>query len=324
MASGSRSRSRSPPAEPPGESGAFSGIELARWARDDNSEVVWCETPEGVLQAVADGHRGVEVGSCDAPKLLPALKQAASSLERLSVTGCGLSASALAELGSALGPTQIKAVGISNPGVDAQAWRAFWSALPSTVVKWDVGDNGLGDECLPGLATAASRGDVEELFLDGNSFGDIEPLLPLVRGSSTLSELDLGDNSLGDTQVRSLAEALPSSSLETLVLGRNPVTDSGATALAYILPRTKVANLHLDSTQIGDATLNALADVLEDTGLIELHIDQTRVTDAGVLRLSEVLPRSKIQFIDAGDNNLSEETAARVELAPGTARVEFD
>lgn len=297
------------------EDGPSNAPEGARWARDADSDVVWCETAEGLLQAVADGHSAVEVGGAEPGPLMEAVVRAASSLQQLSLTGCNLTAEALGQLAAALGPTTIKGVGISNnPGVDSQAWAALWAAMPATVTKWDVGDNGLSDVCLPALASAVSKGRPTELFLDGNDFSDISPLLPLVKGSLTLGEVDLGDNSLGDAQLQALAEALPGSTVETLVLGRNPgITDAGATALVYSLPRTKVATLHLDSTQIGDATLSAMVDVLADTQLVELHIDETKITDAGVMYLCKALPKSKIKFLDAGDNNLSEETARAVE-----------
>lgn len=292
--------------------------EGARWARDD-SEVVWCESAEGLLQAVADGNAGVEVGGADAAPLLEAVARVAGSLEHLSLTGCALDAAALGRLAAALAPTQIKGVGVSNnPGVEAQAWTAFWAALPTSVSKWDVGDNGLDDSCLEGLASAVGRGAARELLVDGNDLCDVAPLLALVRSSQTLVELDLGDNSLADAQVRALAEALPGSAVETLVLGRNSgITDTGAVALVNVLSRSKITTLHLDSTQIGDATLVAMAEVLADTQLEELHIDETKVTDQGVVDLCKVLPQSRIKFLDAGDNNLSFETAQAVQDAVG-------
>jgi len=292
--------------------------EGARWARDD-SDVVWCESTEGLLQAVADGNTGVEIGGADAGPLLEAVERVAGSLEHLSLTGCALDAAALGRLASALAPTQIKGVGVSNnPGLGAEAWTSFWAALPASVSKWDFGDNGLEDSCLNGLASAVGHGAARELLVDGNDLGDVGPLLALVRGSQTLVELDLGDNSLADAQVRLLAEALPGSAVETLVLGRNSgITDAGAVAIVYALPRTRVTTLHLDSTQIGDATLDALADVLADTQLVELHIDETKITDQGVLHLCKALPRSRIKFLDAGDNNLSDETASALEASLG-------
>ncbi|CAK0839598.1 unnamed protein product [Prorocentrum cordatum] len=340
--------------------------EGARWAREGGSGVVWCESAEGLLQAVADGNASVEVGGAEAGLLVDAVVRVAGSLEHLSLTGCGLDGEALGRLATALAPTQIQGVGVSNnPGVGPEAWTAFWSALPASVSRWDAGDNGLEDACLEGLAAAAGRGALRELLVDGNSFCDVAPLLALVRNSqaypwafgivstmglagraqgsmpllqgsllvsrqhpcvgsayvvlcSSVVELDLGDNGLADAQVRQLAGALPGSAVETLVLGRNSgIADAGAVELVRVLPRTKVTILHLDSTQIGDATLAALAEVLADTQLEELHIDETKVTDQGVVDLCKVLPQSRLKFLDAGDNNLSFETAQAVQAAVG-------
>lgn len=290
--------------------------ENARWAQDEDSGVVWCDSAEGLLAAVAEGSVDVEIGAAQPGPLLEAIAKVAPRLSSLSLTGCELDAPALTRLGTLLAPTQLRGVGVSNnPGIDLPAWAEFWEKLPPTVAKYDFGDDELPDEALPRLAAAASRGRVSELLLDGNCLANIGPLLPLVCPASGLAELDLGDNDLQDAHVLALAAVLPGSEVQTLVLGRNGITDAGVVPLTQVLPRTKIAVLHLDSTQIGDATLDALVGVLAGSLLEELHIDQTRVTDAGVLRLCRVLPSSRLTLLDASDNNLSDQTVAAIEAA---------
>lgn len=289
--------------------------EGARWARDD--DVVWCDSAEQFVEAVRGGHTKVEVGAAAPGPLLEVVVQAAPALQCLSLTGCQLDASALSRLGAALAPSQqLKGIGVSNnPGIDGASWAAFWAGLPLTVTRFDFGDNGLTDDLLPHLVRSLSRMRTEELFLDGNEFSDLRPLLPLVSESSGLHELDVGDNSVGDAQLAALAEALPGSAVETLVLGTNPITDASAVLLVQALPRTRVATLHLDSTGITDLTLQALVAVLGGTQLVELHIDGTQVRDDGVLGLVRALPSSRITVLDAGDNNLSEATISAIEAA---------
>lgn len=237
-------------------------------------------------------------------------------MRSLSLTGCGLQGDMLKQLGACLAPTQLWGIGVSNnPDVDLAAWVEFWSQLPPTIKKFDFGDNGLKDEALPKLMCTLTRGQVEQLLLDGNCFSSLTPLLPILAESFGLTELDIGDNNISDPAGLELAQALPSSALTTLVLGRNGLGDGGAVPLARALPQTKIQILHLDSTQIGDSTLDALVSALAGSRLTELHIDETKVTDAGVLRLCRALPQSRVALLDASENNLSDETVAAIEAA---------
>lgn len=288
--------------------------ENVRWASVIG--IVWVNSGEGILAAVAEGKTDIEVGAADAAQVLEALSRVASGLQSLSLTGCNFDAAALWQLGAILESTQIRAIGVSNnPGVELGAWVALFEKLPPSVNKYDFGDNHLPDEALPALVRSMVRGPVHEILLDGNSLSDISPLLPVVAQAPSLAELDVGDNDLEDAQVLALAQALPGATLSTLVLGRNSIGDGSGVAIASVLPRTRIRTLHLDSTQISDTTLDTLVGVLAGSQLEELHIDETRVSDAGVLRLCRALPTSKINLLDANDNNLSEQTMAAIEAA---------
>lgn len=291
--------------------------ENCRWARD-HSDVVWCNTAEGLRQAVQDGNLAVEVGACaDVASVLDAVAEAADELEYMSFAGCGLDADGLSRLGEIFAETGIMGIGVSNnPGVESQPWVEFWARLPVTVHKWDFGDNGLSDDTLPRLAAVLQNAnEVTELFLDGNELTQVGPLLPVIKESACLTELDLGDNSIGDDEVLRLAEVLPVTSLTTLVLGRNPISDVGAVPLVQALAETRISCLHLDTTRVGDATLDALTQSLLSTRLEELHIDETQVRDAAILRCIEVLPRSSVKLFDCGGNSLREDTIQAIEAA---------
>mmetsp|Transcript_157762 Transcript_157762/g.278516 ORF Transcript_157762/g.278516 Transcript_157762/m.278516 type:complete len:320 (+) Transcript_157762:48-1007(+) len=288
-----------------------------RWATQD-SGIVWCDSAEALLEAVADGQFQIEIGACEAMEpVLAAVEQVAGQLQSVMFCGCKLNDAAFARIGTALASTRVKGVGISNnPDVGLEAWAALWVRLPASVVKWDFGDNSLPDEALPRLMEALKESKAQELFLDGNQLTNISPLLSLVADSLELTELDLGDNSIPDEQVKRLAEeALPGCSLTTLVLGRNPISDVAGKPLAYALARTDIDTLHLEETQVGDATLDALVDVLTNTKLVELHLDGTKISNDGALRLCKELPQSKITCLDIGDNGLSDETVAAIEAA---------
>jgi len=290
-------------------------VEGARWAKDD-SDIVWCDSACGLRCLLQEGKRRVEVGAAEAGPVVGVLEELGANIESLSLTGCGLNDEQLLRLGALLAGTHVQGIGVSNNcGVSLQAWSKFWEQVPATVSKWDFGDNELPDEALPGLARIMLRSEVQDLYLDGNKFTDIRPLLPLVSESCGLSELDLGDNNITDAQLRGLAETLPGSVVSVLVLGTNPISDAGAVPLMLALPRTKINTLFLDNTRVGDATLDALVSVLEDVQLEELHIDSTQVKDAGVLRLCKQLPSSRISDLYADENNLTEETCKAIEAA---------
>jgi len=298
--------------------------EGARWAQSDDS-VTWCDSAEALVDAMREGHLEVEVGGVEQPgPVMQVLVQNAPRLRSLSLCGCHLGGELLLQLGRALASSRITGIGVSNnPGLDVQTWAGFWDQLPGSILKWDFGDNELPDAALPLLLQAVGRGvGARELFLDGNCLTDLTPLLPALAGLPSLTELDVGDNSFTDAQVRALAAALPGSSVGTLVLGRNLITDAGAVALAAVLPQTRIGALYLDGTQIGDATLDALVGVLASTQLEELHVDETQVTDAGVMRLCQALPASKLNHLDAGDHLLQETIAAIDAALPGDACVE--
>lgn len=287
-----------------------------RWATED-SGIVWCDSAEALLQAVDEDNFQVEIGACKAIEpVLVAIEQVASKLESIMLCGCKLNDAALARIAAALAPTKITGVGVANnPDVSVEAWAALWIRLPTTVVKWDFGDNNLPDEALPRFMGAVTKSKAREIFLDGNELTNISPLLSLVADSLDLTELDIGDNSIPDEQIQRLAEALPGSTLTTLVLGRNPISDVGGKPLAYILPRTDLDILHLEETQIGDATLDAMVEVIANTKLVELHLDNTKISESRALRLCKVLPESKITCLDIGDNGLSDETVAAIQAA---------
>mmetsp|Transcript_34212 Transcript_34212/g.51602 ORF Transcript_34212/g.51602 Transcript_34212/m.51602 type:complete len:303 (+) Transcript_34212:249-1157(+) len=292
--------------------------ENVRWATSEDANVAWVDSAEGLLQAVTAGFRDIEVGAADT-SVLDAIAQVAPHLRSLSLTGCNLDGIALGRLGRILAATQLEGIGISNnPDIDSACWVDFWQCLPTTLVKYDFGDNDLVDEVLPKLVAVIGRGPVRELFLDGNNFFDISPVLPLLAPHYQMTELDLGDNDVANQQMPQLAQAVAASGLATLVLGRNSINDEGAVFIAQALPHSQLTTLHLDSTWISDGTVDTLLQVLPQSRLEELHMDETKVTDASMLRLCQVLPQSRITMLDVSETGLAEGTlmALRQALPP--------
>jgi Leucine-rich repeat (LRR) protein len=298
----------------------------ARWARDSDS-TVWCGSVDNLKAAAEGGHHDLELGACELDDLgMEQLISALPQLTSLCLTNCAMTDASLAIFGAALrGPRKQPLVGVGisgNQTVSVEAWSAFLSQLPNSVKKLDLGDNQLPDALVAPLAAAAERLPLQELFLDGNAFSDVQALVPHCM---SCVELDLGDNRLTDATVRDIANRLQTSKLETLVLGSNAgITSAGVMELAYALPRSQVATLYLDNTGMDDAALLELAGILGDTKLEELHLDRTKVSDEGVLALCEAIPASSLASLDICDNDLSPATIAAIKQAVGDDEMDED
>ena len=102
-----------------------------------------------------------------------------------------------------------------------------------------------------------------DLF-DGGSDAEVQRLATALVGNSTLTYLDLGDNSIGAEGARALAEMLPgNATLTTLYLGWNSIGPEGARALAELLPgNSTLKALDLYGNSIGAEGARALAEML--------------------------------------------------------------
>ena len=93
-----------------------------------------------------------------------------------------------------------------------------------------------------------------------------------ISKSTSLRNVDLGDNSIGDTGTAALAGAISkSTSLQSVSLEHNSIGDTGAAALAGAIPKsTSLWALDLRHNSIGDTGAAALADSISTSTSMQI------------------------------------------------------
>jgi hypothetical protein len=112
---------------------------------------------------------------------------------------------------------------------------------------------------------------------------DVDALLKAFQGNITLKELNLGDNSIGDSGTAAIASSL--TALTSLDLGSNSIGASGTAAIASSL--TALTSLNLEFNSIGDRGVQAIASSL--TALTSLNLGSNSIGDRGVQAIASSL-----------------------------------
>jgi hypothetical protein len=110
--------------------------------------------------------------------------------------------------------------------------------------------------------------------------GDARAVAAELGANTTLTELNLGMNSIGAAGAASLAAVLENNSaLTTLSLDRNSIGAAGAASLAEVLKvNTTLTGLNLCINLISDEGAWALAEALEvNTALTELNLEENDI-----------------------------------------------
>jgi hypothetical protein len=138
-------------------------------------------------------------------------------------------------------------------------------------------------------------------------------LADTLNKNSTLQELFLYNNRLGDKGVRSIAFELSinNSTLKKLHLGFNDITDDGAQHLAQMLKTNRtLTHLWLEQNHIGDRGIQFLAGILarHNWSLKCLSLFSNKlVSDSSVTALVDMLRLNQsLQKLDISDCNLTE------------------
>ncbi|KAF9541189.1 hypothetical protein EC957_003322 [Mortierella hygrophila] len=132
------------------------------------------------------------------------------------------------------------------------------------------------------------------LDLRDNSIGDngAQVLSEALKTNLTLATLDLEETSIESNGAQALSEALKvNSTLTTLDLRRNSIRDTGAQALSEALKvNSTLTTLDLGRTMIGSAGAKALADALMmNSTLTTLSLGGNSIRSSGTQALSEAL-----------------------------------
>jgi Ran GTPase-activating protein (RanGAP) involved in mRNA processing and transport len=144
-------------------------------------------------------------------------------------------------------------------------------------------------------------------------------LADALNNNSTLKELILYNNRIGDKGVRALALELSinNSTLKTLNLGFNDITDDGAQHLAQMLKTNRtLTHLWLQQNHIGDRGIQLLAGVLarQNWSLQFLNLFSNKFSsDLSVTALIDMLQLNQsLQKLDIDDCNLTDTSEVKL------------
>ncbi|KAI8485283.1 Nlrc4p [Branchiostoma belcheri] len=132
-----------------------------------------------------------------------------------------------------------------------------------------------------------------------------------MRHLAGLRELDMTENEIGDTGLKSLTDVLHVvTALQVLGLRRTRISSAGMRTLVPALCKlTRMMELDISNNiEIGDPGLEFLVDILPYlTGMKVLKIWDIGVTDRGIFALVEALPHlPELQVLDVRYNNIEE------------------
>ena len=148
------------------------------------------------------------------------------------------------------------------------------------------------------------------LDLADNSIGPAgaESLATALKTNTTLTNLDLQGNNIGPAGAESLATALKTNTtLTNLDLSSNNIGPDGAESLAKALKtNTALTNLYLSGNNVGPAGAESLATVLKtNTTLTNLHLSGNNIGPAGAESLATALKtNTTLTNLDLLGNNL--------------------
>ncbi|KAF9176758.1 hypothetical protein BGZ50_009716 [Haplosporangium sp. Z 11] len=136
-------------------------------------------------------------------------------------------------------------------------------------------------------------------------------LADALKTNSTLTTLDLRNNSIGDNGAQALSEALKiNSTLTTLDLSANSIGDNGAVALSEAFKtNSTLITLDLSANSIGDNGAQMLSEALKtNLTLTTLNLRNNSIGPNGAQALSETLKSNstltalELQYNSIGDN----------------------
>lgn len=229
---------------------------------------------------------------------------------------------------------------------DAENLASAMRKVPSTTVrKIELWANKFGDVGIQAVVEAIRQNKawekLEELDLTRNklSHESAEHIASLIRESTSLRQMILYENQLGEVGAQTIAESLvyntrKGSGIEKLFLEYNNIGSKGATAFANALHKNQsLQHLDLDHNQIGAFGASQIAKALsinarngEGFGLRHLDLEANNIGNEGAIALANALGNNKdsknivhtkitragdwggvlIDHLDIADNNITD------------------
>ncbi|XP_051865121.1 NACHT, LRR and PYD domains-containing protein 3-like isoform X2 [Pristis pectinata] len=188
-----------------------------------------------------------------------------------------------------------------------------------------LGSNNLGDSRVKLVSAALSDPEckIQRLWLNHSDLNgpEAENLAYALTANRSLTELDLGGNTLGDSGVKLLSAALrnPECKIQRLWLWRVDLTDSGAEDLASALSTNRsLTELDLGYNDLGDSGVKLMCASLRDPECKIQKLDLSRVglTDSGAVDLVSALGTNRsLTELDLGYNELGDSGVKHLSVA---------
>lgn len=235
----------------------------------------------------------------------------AESLPKTNITSLDLSfnnlgVSGARALADSLPNTNVETLCVaSNPCMGENGFWDLVSILPlSRIKKLDVSGIHIGCAGCRDIDVLLGSTSLTNLDMSNNSVGD-EGVCDLARAlvsNKTITHLDLAANNIG-LGLFDLAKILPETKIQTLRLSENRITDQPCAGLGC-LARTSLTTLWLDSNFIGSDGCTWLADSLRGTRITTLSLKDNRIGDLGCERLARCLPDTYLCRLYLSKNNI--------------------
>ncbi|XP_072892475.1 NACHT, LRR and PYD domains-containing protein 3-like [Hemitrygon akajei] len=226
------------------------------------------------------------------------VQAALESLEILSFSGMTLTPIDCAVLSHAIGLCDtIKQLDLEKCCIQSEGIQRLGPGLHKCQ-DLRLGENKLGDSGMK-LVSAALRNPeskIQKLWLGDVGLTDsavVDLASPLSKISS-LTELDLGSNKLGDSGVKLVSAALrkPECKIQTLVLDNVSLTESGAADLVSALSTNRsLMELDLSDNKLADSGVRLVSAALRnlECKIQKLRLDNVSLTDSGAEDLVSAL-----------------------------------
>ncbi|XP_059815423.1 NACHT, LRR and PYD domains-containing protein 3-like [Hypanus sabinus] len=178
-----------------------------------------------------------------------------------------------------------------------------------------LGDNDLGDSGAKILSAALTNPEckIQKLRLFRNHLtSSAEDLVSAVGRNRSLTELNLGENNLGDSGARLLADVLgnPACKIQMLWLGGVGLTVTGAEHLASALGANRsLTELYLGANKLGDSGARLVCEALRnpECKIQKLWLWSNGLTDSCVQDLTSALcDVSSLTDLELGSNSLTD------------------